>query len=62
MLYYNNGWWQINAQRFSLDFVPVLMVLTALGAKQGLGPYWKGAILWSLFLNALAWVLIPALA
>jgi hypothetical protein len=62
MLYYNNGWWQINAQRFSMDFVPVLILLTALGAKRGLGPYWKGAILWSLFLNALAWMIIPALA
>ncbi|NLX36439.1 MAG: glycosyl transferase family 39 [Chloroflexi bacterium] len=62
LLYYNNGWWQINAQRFTMDFVPVVMVLTALAARDGLGPYWKGAIVWSLGLNALAWVVIPMLA
>ncbi|MGI6376400.1 MAG: glycosyltransferase family 39 protein [Anaerolineae bacterium] len=60
--YYNNGWWQINAQRFTMDFVPVMMVLTALAARDGLGPYWKGAIVWALGLNALAWVAIPMLA
>ena len=59
---FNNGWWQINAQRFTMDFVPVLMVLTALAAREGLGPYWKGAIVWALGLNALAWVAIPMLA
>ncbi len=62
LCYYNNGWWQINAQRFTMDFVPVLMVLTALAAREGLGPYWKGAIVWALGLNALAWVAIPMLA
>jgi len=30
LLYYNNGWVQINAQRFSLDFILILMFLVAL--------------------------------
>jgi hypothetical protein len=34
MLYCNNGWVQINTQRFTLDFLPVLMVLLAMSVQQ----------------------------
>jgi hypothetical protein len=29
LFYYNNGWGQINTQRFTLDFLPILMLLVA---------------------------------
>lgn len=31
LLYHNNGWQQVNTQRFSLDFMPILMLLVAWG-------------------------------
>lgn len=62
LLYYNNGWVQFNAQRFTMDFCPVLMVLVALAARDGLGAYWKGSIVWAMALNCLTWVIIPYFA
>lgn len=62
LFYYNNGWWQINGQRFAMDFLPVLIVLTALGVRRVQGAVWKGAIVYAVALNALALVIIPWLA
>jgi hypothetical protein len=53
LLYYNNGWVQWNAQRYSLDFLPILIVLTALGMQQHRSWVWKLAVLFSVALNML---------
>ncbi len=53
LFYYNNGSLQWNTQRFALDFLPVLIVLVALGSKQTDGWLWKIAIVWSVLLNIL---------
>jgi 4-amino-4-deoxy-L-arabinose transferase-like glycosyltransferase len=60
--YYNNGWVQLNAQRFSLDFIPVLWVLMALGTRRVEERLWKGLVAWSIGLNILALALLPVLA
>lgn len=33
LLYFNNGWAQVNTQRFTLDFLPIIMILIALSVK-----------------------------
>ena len=52
--YHNNGFAQTNAQRFTLDFLPVLIVLVALGAQRVRAVWWKAAIGYSIALNAVA--------
>lgn len=59
LLYYNNGYSQVNAQRFTLDFMPILIVLVALGTKRFPESIWKTAVAYSIFLNFLALFLIP---
>lgn len=54
LLYFNNGFCQINAQRFTLDFFPVLIVLTALGISQANARLFKAAVAYSVGLNILA--------
>lgn len=56
LFYHNNGYIQYNTQRFSLDFLPVLILLVALGFKNSssdLRAYWKGMIVYAIFLNVL---------
>jgi hypothetical protein len=63
LFYHNNGYIQYNTQRFSLDFLPVLILLVALGFKNSsddLRAYWKGMIAYAIFLNALTIFLPPA--
>ena len=59
--YYNNGWEQVNAQRFTLDFLPVLIVLVALGRQRLHEKWWRAAIVYSIALNALATLIVPTL-
>ena len=63
LFYYNNGSAQWNAQRFTLDFMPLLMVLVARGMAQAderLLTFWKGTIVYAVALNALTlFVLVP---
>ncbi len=59
MVYYSNGWAQANAQRYTLDFLPVLLPLVALGVKRCPPALWKGAVAYSVGLNFLALVLLP---
>lgn len=51
LFYHNNGMEQVNASRFTLDFLPVMLVLTGLGAKNL--PLWlfKGMVCYSIMLN-----------
>ena len=61
LFYYNNGWSQVNAQRFTLDFLPVLIVLVALGTRRARAPLWKGAVACAIVLNVVALFGVPAL-
>jgi 4-amino-4-deoxy-L-arabinose transferase-like glycosyltransferase len=54
LLYYNNGYVQANTQRFSLDFLPVLILLIGLGIKRIPEYLWKSAIIYSIALNVFA--------
>ena len=57
LFYHNNGFHQINTTRFSLDFLPLLLVLTALGARHI--PMWlfKGMIGYAIVLNIVSFVI-----
>ena len=65
LLYVNNGASQVNTQRFTLDFMPLLFVLVALGlgreAERGRASLWYGAIAYAALLNALVIAVLPAL-
>jgi hypothetical protein len=58
LLYYNNGSRQWNAQRFSLDFLPVLIILVAVGVRPQNEKLWKATIVYSIFLNVLTLMLM----
>lgn len=58
LFYYNNGWMQYNAQRFTLDFWPVLFVLIALGAQHAPRRLWRAAILFAIALNVVNWAFL----
>jgi 4-amino-4-deoxy-L-arabinose transferase-like glycosyltransferase len=60
--YYNNGWVQLNAQRFSLDFLPLLWVLVALGSRRVEPRLWKALVAWAVGLNVLALPLMLVIA
>jgi hypothetical protein len=62
LFYYNNGWWQINGQRFAMDYLPLLMILAGLGVKRVQEKVWKGAIVYAVLLNVLALVVVPWLS
>lgn len=58
LFYYNNGWVQFNAQRFTLDFWPVLFVLIVLGAQYAPRWLWRAAIVFAIALNVVTWWLL----
>ncbi|MBI3170833.1 MAG: glycosyltransferase family 39 protein [Chloroflexi bacterium] len=56
LFYHNNGYIQYNMQRFSMDFMPIFILLVAMGIKNSspdLRAYWKGMIVYSIFLNVI---------
>jgi hypothetical protein len=57
LFYHNNGYHQINTFRFALDFLPMLIVLTALGASHI--PKWlfRGMVGYAVALNVLAFLI-----
>lgn len=57
LFYHNNGFHQINTSRFSLDFLPLLVVLTALGINHI--PRWlfKGMIVYAVLLNVISFLI-----
>jgi len=59
LLFAGNGGWQINSQRYALDFLPILILLVALGIKNVREDVWKPAIIYSIILNILALYIIP---
>jgi hypothetical protein len=54
LFYHNNGAAQINTYRFSLDFLPLLMILIAYSVKNISSNYWKVFIIYAVLLNMLA--------
>ncbi|MEW5986373.1 MAG: glycosyl transferase family 39 [Chloroflexota bacterium] len=59
LTYFVNGWVQVNTQRYALDFIPIVMVLAAVGTKHVDGRWWKAAVIYAITLNILALVVIP---
>lgn len=57
LLYHNNGFHQINTSRFALDFLPVLLVLTALGARHIPAWLFKGMIAYAILLNVISFII-----
>ncbi len=63
MLFYcNNGWVQVNTQRFTLDFLPIVMVLVAMGVKDLHIKWLIATVCVAIFLNILAFIGIPVLS
>lgn len=57
LLYHNNGWMQVNTQRFSLDFFPALLVLIA--RSYSASPKWlfHTFVAYSIALNCLSFII-----
>ncbi len=57
LFYHNNGFAQVNCMRFTLDFLPLLFILAALGADKV--PYWllRIMVLYACLLNVVAFVI-----
>jgi hypothetical protein len=61
LLYHTNGWVQWNAQRYTLDFIPLLMVLVALAVQRIDARIWKSLIAYAIGLNFLMLFVVPNL-
>lgn len=57
LFYHNNGYHQVNTVRFSMDYLPLLIVLTALGAKSI--PRWLfiGMVAYAVILNVIGFMI-----
>jgi hypothetical protein len=57
LFYHNNGYHQVNTSRFTLDFLPLIIVLTALGASHV--PRWlfRGMIGYAIVLNLTSFII-----
>jgi hypothetical protein len=57
LLYHNNGWMQVNTQRFSMDFFPALLVLIA--SSYTAIPKWlfHSFVAYSIALNCLSFII-----
>ena len=57
LFYHNNGFEQVNTSRFTLDFLPLLVVLMALGMAKL--PVWlmKGMISYAIVLNVVSFII-----
>lgn len=60
LFYHNNGWMQVNGHRFTLDFIPVLIILLA-SACQNI-PLWlfRSLVIYSVALNAISFFIHAA--
>jgi hypothetical protein len=57
LFYHNNGYEQVNSSRFTLDFLPLLIVLMSLGISKI--PMWlvKGMISYAVILNVVSFII-----
>lgn len=57
LFYHNNGYQQVNTMRFTMDFLPLLMILTALGLRHTPTWIYKSLITYAVILNLLSfWI------
>lgn len=61
LFFIGNGYTQVNTQRYTLDFLPILILLVALGTKRVKENLWKAAMLYSIILNVVALLCVPLL-
>ncbi|MEW6536454.1 MAG: glycosyl transferase family 39 [Candidatus Auribacterota bacterium] len=61
LFYFNNGFRQINCVRFSLDYLPLVMVLVAGSVKSIPAVVLRGAIVVAIILNIIALFVVPVL-
>jgi hypothetical protein len=61
LFYHTNGFEQPNAQRYSLDYMPILILLAGLGKVRISEKLWKAAICYSVILNVLALTILPTI-
>jgi hypothetical protein len=60
LFYYNNGWAQLNNQRFALDVLPLLILLVAKSVKHANGRLLRVSIVYSVALNSVSIFSLPA--
>lgn len=61
LLYHTQGWVQWNTQRYTLDFIPLLLVPVALALRQVEPRVWKATIAYAIALNFLMLFVLPNL-
>ena len=59
MMYYSDGFRQLNCQRYTLDFLPVLLPLIGIGMARIPSAIWKSLILYSVALNFVGLIVLP---
>jgi hypothetical protein len=59
LCYYNNGFEQWNCQRFTLDFLPLLLIPLALGVARLPEWLWRPLLFYSIALNTLCLAVLP---
>ena len=59
LFYYNNGFAQWNAQRFTLDFLSILILLVAMSSQHVNKNIFRISIVYSVFLNIMALIFLP---
>lgn len=57
LFYHNNGYHQVNAMRFTLDFLPLLMILLAAGVRMADMWIFRGMVIYSVMINAIAFII-----
>lgn len=59
LFYHNNGYYQTNCSRFTLDFMPLLVMLVALGWRQWHPKIARATVVYAVGLNVFALVIAP---
>jgi hypothetical protein len=59
LVYFNNGFVQVNFQRYTLDAVPIIMLLVALGAHRLPANVWRILVLYAIGLNIITVLGVP---
>lgn len=58
LLYHTNGWVQFNNQRYSLDFIPILIVLVSLSLDRINVRFFKAFVIYAITLNVIGVVIL----
>jgi hypothetical protein len=59
LVYFNNGFVQANFQRYTLDAMPVLMVLVAIGVQRRSLSLWRALVVYAIGLNVVTLLCVP---